>query len=124
MDSLLPLQTAIVALLDADPVYPFFDGYVDQGQATPYAVIGEPTQVPDAEVEDPGTDATITLHGFSRMQGKEEAYQILEWIRSHLDYATVGGWTSLEEFSTVLDESTPGEPRFHAVARYRFHPTD
>lgn len=114
-----PLHQAIYARLSADPEYPVFDA-VPQGTEPPYVVIGEVTQVPDAELDRDGASFTLTFHGFSDHGSKRESYQMQAWLRGHLHHRPVGdAWACFEEFATVLSQGSTSEPQYHLAVRYR-----
>ena len=120
MSALWPIQASIVGLLRADPDYPVYDGRAPQDAPMPYVVIGEPTEVPGEEIDEEGTNATLTFHGWSAYAGKKECFQMQAWLRSHLHHAEVAGtWACYEELATILADDTGGGRLYHLVTRYR-----
>lgn len=128
MVDLWPVQVAVVDALDGPSppaLYPVYDNPPQEGEPgapeRPYIAIGNPTQVPGEELAAPSSDSTITLHGWSEGPGKQECYEIQEFIRDRLEDQDIGAgvWAIYEEFSEVRDESAPDEPLFHLIVRYR-----
>lgn len=121
MVDLWPVQQAVFEALDEAPkTYPVFD--VEPPPVTgEYIVIGEPTQIPDLELDVDSSSSTLMLHGFTREPGAKTALAIQEFIRSRVNNVDIGAgvWDIHEEFSTVLNEGTPDKPLFHAIVRYR-----
>lgn len=122
MIDLWPLQQAIYSALTAAPAtYPVFDA-VPQGVHAPYIVIGEFFNENDLDLSDVSSDSALTLHGWSRQQGKQQAHAILAFIRDRLDHQTIGGaWACYAEQEDVFEDrsSTAASRLYHAVARYR-----
>lgn len=99
---------------------------IPRGEATfPYLVIGETT------VADAGAKAganidhhSMTMHVWSRYDGKKEAKQILDAIRDTLHHQTglsVSGHTLVElthEFTEIFGEDNPDGVTWHGVTRY------
>jgi len=130
-DASLPLQGAIGdALADAAAIQALignpariYDEPPADGASYPCITIGEDT------VSDMGTkttdisEHTLTLHAWSRYNGRKEAKQILDAIKAtlHHNLLSVTGHTVVEahfEFAeTLLD---PDGETWHGVARYRF----
>ena len=128
-DASWPLQEAVyTALTGASAIAALVSTRVydepPAAEATyPCITIGDDT------VEEMGTktpdisEHTITLHAWSRYNGRKEAKQILDAIKAtlHHNLLTVTGHTVVEavfEFAeTMLD---PDGETVHGVARYRF----
>jgi hypothetical protein len=115
-----PIQQALLAALEAAPAtYPAFD-HVPQGTPAPYLVLGEVTQNDAATLTEEGASFTLTVHGFSAYAGKRECLQMQAFVRARLHRQAIAGtWQCIEEFATVVDESSPDEPMYHLVVRYR-----
>jgi hypothetical protein len=120
MVDLWPIQQALFAALTAAPAtYPAFDA-VPAGTAEPYLVLGEVTETDASTLTEDGAEATFTVHGYSAYPGKRECFAMQAFVRERLHRQPIAGtWQCYEEFSTVIDESSPDEPSFHLVVRYR-----
>jgi len=123
MIDLWPLQQAIYAALTANPAtYPVYDA-VPQNSPAPYIVIGEVSNQDDLEISEESSDATVTIHGWSRTAGKAQSYAILSFIRARLDSEVIGGARSVTgDGEDVFEDrsSTAASRLYHAVAQYRF----
>lgn len=120
MIDLWPIQQAVYAALTAAPAtYPVYDA-VPQGAALPYIVIGAFTATPDDDIEVASVDASLTLHGWSKGHGKQEAHALLEFMRGRLDGQAIG-WACTEESADIFEDpsSTAASRVYHAFARYR-----
>jgi len=101
--------------------YPVWD-HVPQGSAFPYIVIGEDTSNQWDTDDSVGTDATCTIHVWSRERGKREVKLIMDAIYERLhrsEFAIVGG--SLIECQGEFAESflDPDGLTRHGVIRFR-----
>jgi hypothetical protein len=125
-----PLQLAVynrlVAQLPTINIYDDSPGQPDGKPAVnfPYIVLGDDTGVPWDTDDVLGTEATITLHVWSRYRGKKECKTLLGLIYTalHRQAANLSatGYTFVDclfEFSTVMDQND-GITR-HGVCRYR-----
>ena len=90
----------------------------------PYITIGDDTIAPFDADDTLGASATITLHVWSRSDGKKETKEILGRIYEALNRQAVHFWAvgytfidSLFEFSEIIEE-VDGKTR-HGVCRYR-----
>lgn len=124
--ALWDVQQGLYAVLAGDAalgalVQGVFDR-VPEGQAYPYVEIGEATEVPFRTLGRAGSDATITLHVWSRAGGFRETKQILSRLHELLDgKQLVAGMRStvlmlLDDTRTLRDSD--GLTR-HGIARYR-----
>jgi hypothetical protein len=122
MNNLWPLQQAIFAALSAAPAtYPVYDA-VPEGAAAPYIAIGAFDAMQDDEIAVESTDATVTIHGWSRQPGKAQAHALLQFIRGRMHGTAIGGaWAITEDLAEVLEDrsSTAASRLYHAAARYR-----
>lgn len=122
MIDLWPVQQAIYTALTANPAtYPVYDA-VQQGATAPYIVIGESFNESDLDLDVESSDATINIHGWSRTQGKQQAYALLAFVRARLHRKDIGGaWACYAEQEDVFEDAgrTAASRLYHAVARYR-----
>ena len=120
------IQKAIFQTLTADTdlmqaVTGVFD-HVPQNQPYPYVVMGEDTALQWDTDDSDGTEATLTIHVWSRQAGRREAKEIMQVIYGALhrvDISIDGMHTVLcfWEFSeTFLD---PDGVTRHGVTRFR-----
>lgn len=118
------MQSAIQAAIfeQLQPLgFPVYD-HVPQGSAFPYIVIGEDTSNQWDTDDSVGTDATCTIHVWSRERGKREVKLIMDAIYERLhrsEFAIVGG--SLIECQGEFAESflDPDGLTRHGVIRFR-----
>lgn len=122
------LQTAIyVALSNDAPLSALVMGVYDdvpQSSAFPYVTIGEDVHTEWDTDTSSGSDATITIHAWSRAPGRKETKQIQGAIydalhRSNLavtGYATVGvDWQQSESFIDADGETRHGVQTFRVI---------
>ena len=108
-DPALPLQAALVASLRGDSAVAalvdarVFDE-VPQQAAFPYIALGDLQGLVFRADQYRGTDATWTLHAWSRAQGSVEVKQILAAMREALD-GTALTVTGFRLVSLLVDES-------------------
>ena len=125
-----PLQVAVFNRLEAAlPSRRIYDDPPNQPDGMPenlfpYVTIGHDTITPFDTDGSIGASATITLHVWSRKNGKKQAKQILGELYSALNRQAVSlsaaGYhfvDSLFEFSEVLEE-VDGKTR-HGIIRFR-----
>ena len=125
-----PLQQAVYARLVAQlaprNVYDSPPNQPDGMPAAnfPYVVLGDDTLVPFDTDNSLGTSATVTLHIWSRYNGRKEVKTILGEIYTALNRQagnlTATGYKfidSLYEFGDIIEEAD-GKTR-HGVCRYR-----
>ncbi|MFL0365379.1 DUF3168 domain-containing protein [Pseudobacillus sp. 179-B 2D1 NHS] len=124
--ALWPLQQAVFQRLSSDPVLSgmitgVFDS-VEEDQAYPYVVIGEPNQVPFDTKNTFGEEISIVIHVWSNYAGKKEAYNILSACLKALSYKL-----DIQDFEllkvekrgmTVFDDINPDIK--HGVLRMRY----
>ena len=123
MIDLQPIQTAIYIALTASPAtYPVYDA-VPKTATYPRIVIGEFAGLPDEDLAVSTVDLSVTLHTWSKQNGKAETHAMMEFIRDRLDGQDIGGgaWACSEDFVTVIEDraSTADQRLYHGVARYR-----
>ena len=120
------LQTAIYERLSGDaPLGALITGVFDEvpeGQAAPYVVIGEVTEVPSEAHDRSGIDASLVLNIWSRYRGYKQAAQILREVDRllHRQTLTVSGFTKVsvaQEMHQFLRDPDPTLRR--CIARYR-----
>jgi hypothetical protein len=118
------MQEAIQQAIDTEVLklgYPTYD-HVPQESAFPYIVIGDDTSIPWDTDDSVGTEATCTIHIWSRYRGRQEVKQISGEIYESLhraELAISGG--SLVECQAEFEESfmdSDGLTR-HGVIRFR-----
>lgn len=117
----LEIQTAIYSRLTSQLSEPVYDN-VPQDPTLPYVVIGDDTSIPfDTDLE-LGEEATLTLHIWSRYDGRAEVKGIMSDIYDalHRHSLAVTGADTIDcmfEFSeTMLD---PDMETRHGVMRFR-----
>lgn len=123
----LEVQRTIYQTLSGDTtlgndIQGVFD-HVPQNQAFPYVVIGDDTQIQWDTDDQNGHEVTVTLHTWSRYEGREQVKRIMGRIYDLLQSQnlSVSGYNTvyvLFEFSeTLLD---PDGLTRHGVQRFRF----
>jgi hypothetical protein len=119
----LALQGAVYAALSTAlaPTKVYDDP--PQGCAFPYVVVGEDACTDASSKIEEGEDIDLTVHAWSRYQGKKQAREIIAAIKDalHGQPLTVAGWglvLARFEFSTVFPD--PDGLTMHGVARFRF----
>ena len=108
----------LTGLIGNDAIY----DHVPQDAAFPYVVIDETRLADWSTGTEPGSEHLLTLHVWSRYQGKRETYQIADAIRAALDEADL----SLEDNRLInlrhqfsdLRRDPDGET-YHGVLRFR-----
>ena len=124
----LPLQVAVLAVLDADAeltglVQGVFD-WVKEGQAYPYIVIGEAIETPDNAHDSHGSNTVITLHVWSKYRGYAQALTIAARLRALLEHRplTIAGHRHVATYfvsqQTLTDPEPPGDIR-HVPVSFR-----
>lgn len=126
MSAALEIQKAVYSALTADitlmgKITGVFDE-VPPGQALPYVVLGDTTEVPESDFVKKGYENTITLHIWSEYPGFKEAKEILADLNRILDRAilSITGFNTVYckyDFSETL-ETSDGKYR-HIPVRYR-----
>jgi len=123
-----PVQAAYYAALTGDAllmnlVTGVFDN-VPEGQAYPYVVLGEGTEIADNRHGGFGRQTTQTLHVWSRYRGYSQGLAIAARMVAVLDHQplTVTGLhhvsTRFEFQQTLTDPEPPGDIR-HIPVRFR-----
>lgn len=121
-----PIQTAVYARLTGDPVLMamitgVFD-HIPGTAAQPYVVIGESTEEPSHAHDRKGTDASLTLHVWSRYAGYKQAAAIVKELDRLLDRwhpTTVDEHQAVTVFNDNTQYLTDTDPALrHAVVRY------
>lgn len=114
------IQTAIFTRVSALN-FPVYD-HVPQDSAYPYIVIGDDTSIPFDTDNSTGTEATCTIHIWSRQRGRKEVKQMFGLINTSLhraEFSVTGG--ALIECQAEFEESfmdSDGLTR-HGVMRFR-----
>jgi hypothetical protein len=126
VSALWPLQTALMTRLKGDPTVSglvggrIFDGMAPPTATMPYIVTGEPTEEERGTLGRMGYDQTLTVHVWSRYQGRMQALQIITAMNNALRTPlSLGGHTSTglrQDFTTVLVEDDGVR---HGYVRYR-----
>lgn len=124
LDSLLARAYTPTGQLTTDPaIYDHVPSAVDQNDAYPYVVVGDDTSIPFDTDTSQGSEATVTLHVWSRYRGRYEAKQIQRAIydalhRSRLNVAELHTVEVFYDYAeTILD---PDGITRHGVIRFRF----
>ncbi|ELP61772.1 hypothetical protein STRTUCAR8_06456 [Streptomyces turgidiscabies Car8] len=126
--AVLPLQVAVLALLEADAelaalIQGVFD-WVDEGQTYPYVVIGEAIETPDNTHDSHGSNTVITLHVWSKYRGYAQALTIAARLRALLEHRhlTIAGHRHIATYyvsqQTITDPEPPGDIR-HVPVSFR-----
>lgn len=125
---LLPVQTAIYTRLNSELSTNIFDDVegLPEGKPDedfPYIVVGEDTSLAWDTDDTLGATVTVTLHVWSRYEGKKEVKEIMQSIYDALNRQSsnlsASGYRFVDclfEFSDVIDEND-GATR-HGVCRY------
>lgn len=124
----LPLQGAVIALLEADSelmstVTGVLD-FVPEDQPYPYVVIGETVETPDNTHDSHGSNSVITLHVWSQYRGYSQALTIATRLRALLEHRplTVAGHRHVATYfvsqQTLTDPEPPGNIR-HVPISFR-----
>lgn len=114
------IQAAIFTRV-SDLNFPVHD-HVPQDSAYPYIVIGDDTSIPFDTDNSTGTEATLTIHVWSRQRGRKEVKQMFGLINTLLhraEFSVTGG--ALIECQAEFEESfmdSDGLTR-HGVMRFR-----
>ncbi len=126
-DLTLPLHKAIYDALSGDAPFVALVGgriydHVPQGTAYPYTDLGETTNLPWDTDGGLGTEATFTIHHWSRLRGMLEVRRIMAAAYDVLHHASlpiVGGSLAVMtvEFQTAFDD--PDGITRHGVQRIR-----
>lgn len=90
----------------------------------PFIVIGDSTSVPWRTFGNGGSEATITIHVWSKYIGGKEAALLMKGVSDVLDglELPVAGYGTVlchEEFAEILRDEDMGEPCRHGVIRFR-----
>jgi hypothetical protein len=125
-----PLQLAVYnRLVAAMPTRRIYDSPPNQpdgmpDSSFPYVVIGDDTLAPFDTDDAVGTSATVTIHVWSRYNGRKEVKTILGQLYSALNRQapalSAAGYyfiDSLYEFGDIIEEAD-GKTR-HGVCRFR-----
>lgn len=117
----LQIQKAVFDVLQSALSVPVFD-HTPQDSPYPYVVIGDDTSVPWDTDDSLGTEATVTVHVWSRYRGRAEVKELLEHIydalhRQDIAIAGVDVIESIAEFQQTIVESD-GLTR-HGIIRFR-----
>lgn len=117
----LQIQKAVFDVLQSALSVPVFD-HTPQNSPYPYVVIGDDTSVPWDTDDSLGTEATVTVHVWSRYRGRAEVKELLEHIydalhRQDIAIAGVDVIESIAEFQQTIVESD-GLTR-HGIIRFR-----
>jgi Protein of unknown function (DUF3168) len=111
-------DASLTGLIGSGAVY----DHVPQQAAFPYVVIGEARVADWSTGTEPGSEQLLTLHVWSRYEGKREAYAIADSIRSRLDEAALtledNRLINLRHQFSDLRRDPDGET-YHGVLRFR-----
>lgn len=121
-DPTLPLQAALLAVIDAAIAAPVYDVLAPQAAPFPYVTIGELICTADDTKDKPAHDVLASIHAWSRQRTSAEAKALQASIYAALHFValTVAGfnvtWCKFESASCDIDEDGITH---HALARYR-----
>lgn len=123
MDGLLAdLVTPSGQVLQQPAIYDHVPHLVDSDENFPYVVVGDDTSVDFDTDDSQGTEATITLHVWSRFRGRSETKTIQKAIYGalHKQSIAIGDLHTVDVYweyaETILDQD--GITR-HGVMRFR-----
>ncbi|MFJ8863613.1 DUF3168 domain-containing protein [Streptomyces sp. NPDC102451] len=127
-ETMLPIQTAIYAVLSGDDVLTdaiaaVYD-YLPEEVPYPFVVIGEAIETPDNSHDRYGRETVVTLHVWTQARGHTQGLTIAKRVTQLLDHQplSIEGLDHVvtrHEFSqTLTDPEPPGTIR-HVVLRYR-----
>lgn len=126
-DALLPLQTAIAALLTSgSPAlfpYDLYTGRAKQNCSFPYGVLGDDTAIDWGTKTERGQEITVTIHCWSRKAAStKEVKEMMAALYAALHEAsfTVSGQDLVScrfDFGQVIEDAD-GQT-FHGVSRFR-----
>ncbi|MFI2431990.1 DUF3168 domain-containing protein [Streptomyces sp. NPDC018693] len=125
---LLPLQGAVISLLEADDVLMdliqgVFD-FVEEKQPYPYVQYGEAVETADNTHDSHGSNTVITLHVWSQFRGYSQALAIATRLRALLEHRplTIAGHRHVATYfvsqQTLTDPEPPGDIR-HVPCSFR-----
>jgi hypothetical protein len=124
----LPVQAAVLALLNADTelmalVQGVFD-WVAEKQPYPYVVLGDAIETADNTHDSHGSNTVITLHVWSQYRGYAQALTIASRLRALLEHRplTIAGHGHVATYfvsqQTLTDPEPPGDIR-HVPVSFR-----
>lgn len=119
---LADLRAPSGSTLSQPAIYDHVPQTVDSDSDYPYVVIGDDTSIPFDTDTSQGTEATVTVHVWSRKRGRQEAKEIQRSIYDalHKQRIAIGDLHTVdvmwEYAETILDED--GITR-HGVMRFR-----
>ncbi|OII64590.1 hypothetical protein BJP40_19820 [Streptomyces sp. CC53] len=124
----LPLQGAVVALLQADAeLSDMVTGVLDwvpEDQPYPYIHLGDTVETPDNSHDSHGSTSVITLHVWSQYRGYSQALRIADRLRALLEHRplTIAGHRHVATYfvsqQTLTDPEPPGDIR-HVPISFR-----